>query len=159
MKVQRFFKRCEEFSVCSEFGEKGACVIEPAEERRTLYQIVIRGSGRMAKTFDSEYLEGDSKNKIMTDLRKFKGQDTIFEAYEDFHMFGFNTLTLGQNWDGKLISGSFMGNDEGWLICFDGEPVINGKELQALDYAKLENKWYNVDINDSVVGVFTKIGI
>ena len=27
------------------------------------------------------------------------------------------------------------------------------------DYAKLENKWYNVDVNDSIVGIFKKIGL
>ena len=52
---------------------------------------------------------------------------------------------------------SFDGNDKSWLVCFDGRPVINGVELARMDYAKLENKYYNVDIKDGLVGVFTKI--
>jgi len=43
------------------------------------------------------------------------------------------------------------------LVCFDGRPVINGVELARMDYAKLENKHYNVDIKDGLVGVFTKL--
>ena len=45
------------------------------------------------------------------------------------------------------------------MICFDGRPVINGIELARMDYAKLENKHYNVDIKDGLVGVFKKNGI
>ena len=159
MKVQRFLKKCEEFTICSEFGEAGSCVVELAKERMTLHQIVVKGSGRMAKTFDSEYLEGDCKNKIMTDLRKFMGCDTIFESYEPFHMYGFNTLSRDTDWEGRLIRESFEGDCQSWLICFDGEPIINGNKLKVMDYAKLTNKWYDVDINDSIVGVFTKNGI
>ena len=51
----------------------------------------------------------------------------------------------------------FTGDDRSWLICFDGRPVINGVEVQRMDYAKLENKWYDVEINDAIVGVFTRL--
>ena len=52
---------------------------------------------------------------------------------------------------------SFEGNTRSYLICFDGRPIINGTELRRMDYAKLENKWYDIDIKDGVVGVFTRI--
>ena len=87
------------------------------------------------------------------------GQTTIFESYEPFLIYGFNTLSKNQDWDGKLINESFEGNDKSWLVCFDGRPVINGIELARMDYAKLENKHYNVDIKDGLVGVFKKNGI
>ena len=44
-----------------------------------------------------------------------------------------------------------------WLVCFDGSPIINGKVLHRLDYAKLEKKSYNVEINDGLIGVFTRV--
>ena len=112
----------------------------------------------MAKVFDSNFLEGDCKNKIMTDLRGFMGSDTIFQSYEPFHMYGFNTLDPHQDWEGKLIKESFMGDNDSWLVCFDGNPTINDVLLSRMDYAKLENKWYNIDINNSIVGVFKKNG-
>ena len=71
--------------------------------------------------------------------------------------YGFNTLNKNQDWDGKLINESFEGDDKSWLVCFDGRPVINGLELARMDYAKLENKHYDVDIKDGLVGVFTKL--
>ena len=56
-----------------------------------------------------------------------------------------------------LIKDSFMGNDKSWLICFSGDPIINGVRLKFMDYAKLENKHYDVELNDAIVGVFTKL--
>ena len=44
----RYHKKCEEFSICCEVGDKGVIFLENAEERRTLYQIIVRGSGKMA---------------------------------------------------------------------------------------------------------------
>ena len=61
------------------------------------------------------------------------------------------------DWDGKLVNESFEGNTRSYLKCFDGRPIINGTELRRMDYAKLENKWYDIDIKDGVVGVFTRI--
>ena len=90
-------------------------------------------------------------------MKHYMGQTTIFESYEPFHIYGFNTLNKNQDWDGKLIRKSFDGDDKSWLVCFDGRPVINGVELARMDYAKLENKYYDVDIKNGLVGVFTKI--
>jgi hypothetical protein len=71
-------------------------------------------------------------------------------------MYGFNTSEKYVDWDGRLVTESFTGDDKSWLICFDGNPVVNGKVLHKLDYAKLEQKLYNVEINDGLIGVFTK---
>ena len=54
-KYHRSFKRCEEFSICSEAGDGDVIGVEPAEERYTLYHIVVKGSGRVAKIFDDDY--------------------------------------------------------------------------------------------------------
>ena len=66
-------------------------------------------------------------------------------------------MSKNQHWDGKLVNESFEGDDKSWLVCFDGRPVINDVELSRMDYAKLENKHYNLISNNSIVGVFTKI--
>ena len=155
-KSKQYLKKCGDFSICSERGDAGFLFTEYAKERSTLYQIVIRGAGKIAKVFDNvseEVIEGEQ----IYNLKKYLGYDTIFKSYEPFHIFGFNTLDPNQDWDGRLIGESFTGNDRSRLVCFDGNPVINGKELQPLDYAILEDKLYNVEINDSIVGVFTKI--
>ena len=60
------------------------------------------------------------------------------------------------DWDGKLVTESFKGDDKSWLICFKGEPVINGVTMKIMDYAKLSDKNYEVVLNDALLGIFTK---
>mgnify|MGYP005672579483 FL=1 len=147
MKVTRFFKKCEEFSICSEVGDAGAIYIEPADDMlMTLYQIQVKGSGRMAKIFDSNYIVGDAKTSNFGSVREFNGHNLIFESYEPFHIFGFCTLDKNQDWNGRLVRESFTGDDNSWLICFDGEPIINETVLKPLDYAKLTVKDYNLSL-------------
>ena len=50
-----------------------------------------------------------------------------------------------------------MGDDRSWLVCFDGRPIINGTQIEPRDYAKLENKNYDIELNNAIVGVFTKV--
>ena len=155
--MMRYNKKCEEFSICCEVGQAGVIVLEKSTERYTSYQIVVKGSGKMAKVFDSDYIVGDSHKNNFIDMRKYLGYHTIFEATEPFMIYGFNTLNPQQDWDGKLISNSFDGNDKSYLVCFKGNPIINGVKLKPRDYAKLENKHYNVTSNNSMIGVFTKV--
>ena len=158
MSVKSYLKRCEEFSICSQVGDSaGLIFFEPSVDRMTMYQIIVKGSGRMAKIFDSNYILGDSHKNNFIDMRKYMGYTTIFEADEPFFIYGFNTLDPEQDWDGKLISNSFDGDDKSYLVCFKGNPVINGVKLKPRDYAKLENKHYDVTSNNSIVGVFTKL--
>ena len=72
-------------------------------------------------------------------------------------MFGFNAIDPKQNWDGKIVKDSFDGDDKSWLICFKGKPIINNKEVNPMDYAKLDFKHYDVVLNDAVIGLFTKL--
>ena len=72
-------------------------------------------------------------------------------------MFGFNAHEPNQDWDGRLVKQSFNGDDKSWLICFSGKPIINGITVYPLDYAKLDNKHYQVDLNDATIGIFTRL--
>ena len=155
--MMRYFKKCEEFAICSEVGESNLLFPETHDERRTLYQIVVKGTGRVGKIFDSEYTKLDEEKDNFVDLKKYLGHHTIFESTKSFFIYGFNTLDPQQDWDGKLISNSFDGNDKSYLVCFKGNPIINGVKLKPRDYAKLENKHYDVTSNNSIVGVFTKV--
>ena len=158
MSVKSYIKKCEEFSICSQIGDSAGLVfVEPAVDRMTMYQIAVKGSGRLSNIFNSEFEVGDANGINFSSMKHYMGQTTIFQSYESFHRYGFNTLNKNQDWDGKIINESFDGNDKSWLICFDGRPVINGVELARMDYAKLENKHYDVEIKDGLVGVFTKL--
>jgi len=127
-RYHRYFKKCEEFNICSEVGDANVVALEEAKDRYTLYHIVVKGSGRVAKTFDSEYMVGDINGVYFSDVKKFLGFDTVFESFEPVQVYGFNTQDLEQDWDGRLVKDSFDGDDKSWLICFKGNPVINGKK-------------------------------
>lgn len=152
----KFFKKCEDFSICSEIGVSNHIGVEYAIQRRTLYQIVIYGSGKVARPFESKFKVLDSLDNNFVNLKEYLHDDTIFHSTEPFHIYGFNTLSKDIDWDGKLVTESFVGDDMSWLICFEGNPIVNGKILHKLDYAKLEQKLYNIELNDGLIGVFTK---
>ena len=157
MNFKRSFKMCEEFYICCTQGGEGVVHVEKHEDNKTLYSVQVKGSGRCATIFSSDYIEGDEKQNNFGCMKQFIGKHVIFESYEPFKQYGFNTLSYDHDWDGKLVKESFDGDDRSWLICFKGNPIINGKELRVMDYAKLENKHYDVTLNDAIVGVFTKL--
>ena len=50
MSVKSYIKKCEEFSICSQVGDSAGLVfVEPAVDRMTMYQIAVKGSGRLSK--------------------------------------------------------------------------------------------------------------
>ena len=151
----RYFKKCEDFCICGAMGLGNEIIAETAEVNKTLFQIGIRGSGRVAKAFDSNCI--DMVAGQIYDISHLMGTDRVYQPHEDFELYGFNPINPEDKWTVERVNGSFRGNDKSWLINFNGKPVINDKLLKRMDYAKLEDKWYDVDINDAIVGVFTKI--
>ena len=100
-------------------------------------------------------MDADGNNFI--DEKAFMGGYRLYISEKPFHLFGFNPLKAGQDWDGKLVSDSFNGDDNSYLVCFKGNPIINGKHLKPREYAKLEKKYYDVTLNNSIMGIFTKL--
>ena len=74
-------------------------------------------------------------------------------------MWGFNTLIDGEDWDGRLLKDEEVKvENESVIICLDGNPFINNKRLIQFDYADLSsNKIYDVELNEGVVALFTKV--
>jgi len=156
MSYRRFFKKCEEFSICGVMGEAADIDMDGAMDNNTIYHIVIKGKGRLGTPFDdTSILMSYDKNNFI-DEKHLKGREKIYQAFTDFHIFGFNPLKPYQDWDGKLVKESFFGDSKSYLICFNGSPVVNGIEMQRMDYALLQPKEYKVEINDGVLGMFTK---
>ena len=154
MTVKRFFKKCEEFSICSEIADSGDYFVDGYPDNTTMFHICTKGSVRLAKPFDGEI--DILPNKELVDTRKYLYEQRIYQALEDLYIIGFNPLKPEQDWDGELIKNSFTGNIKSYLICFDGKPVVNGKEMKRWDYASLVNKTYEVEINDGILALFTK---
>ena len=156
-KIKRLIKKCEEFYICAEYGDKDAVGVEYSG-RFTMYQYIISGTTSF-NLIDGDKLiqERYSRENELIDVKKYLNDRLLVIAEEDMFMVGFNTLDRNVDWNGKLVKDNFIGDDKSWLICFDGYPIVNDQELKRWDYAKLENKEYNVIINDGLVGVFTKL--
>ncbi len=169
-KYKRFLKKVDnEFAICAEIGEKGCIHVEYHNLRYTLYQYTVYGGGKYGVITDSgvKFEEHDPNmsddssfyTKKILSTKEAIGKNTLFVADEDFHIIGFGSLDMNVDWDGKLVTESFVcDNDSSWIICFDGRPIVNEKELARYDYAKLEQgKEYGIIINDGALGVFTKL--
>ena len=104
MSVKSYIKKCEEFSICSQVGDSAGLVfVEPAVDRMTLYQIAVKGSGRLSSIFNSEFEVGDANGINFSSMKHYMGQTTIFESYEPFHIYGFNTLNKNQPVDYSIF--------------------------------------------------------
>ena len=156
--MKRLIKKCEEFYICAEYGDKNVIGIEYPDSRLTMYQYIVSGSTSFNRIEGDKLIqEKFTKDNGLVNVKDYLNHRIVVIAEEDLFMVGFNTLDKNVDWDGKLVKDNFAGDDKSWLICFDGYPVVNGQELKRWDYAKLENKEYEVNINDGVIGVFTKL--
>ena len=155
MTVTRFIKKCEEFHICCNISDGNNIISEHYDLGHVLYHIGVKGVGRVGVPFSLDYKKLDAFSNNFVDVREWIDSHKIYVTDESSELYGFNSLDRDQDWDGKLIHESFTGNDRSWLICFNGKPIINNVEMQKMDYAKLENKFYDVDIKDGIVGIFT----
>ena len=156
MSIKRYYAKCGDFSLCCSVGDANEVHAEHSDNRTTMYQIMVKGSGKIGIPFRSDFINS-AEAPAFADMKIYFGEHTVFQSFEPFIMYGFNTLEPDQMWDGKLVTESFRGSDRHRLVCFDGRPVINGVELERMDYTQLEDKDYDVQINDGVVGLFWKI--
>ena len=155
MTIKRFFKKCEDFSICSEIGDAGDYFFDGYPDNLTIYHFVVKGNGKLGAVYEAEYIQLNYHKLV--DVKEYLYKQRVYHATEDFHIIGFNPLKPGHNWDGRLVTESFDGDSKSWLICFDGSPIVNDKELSRWDYSKLEDKHYDVTINDGCIGIFTRI--
>ena len=155
-KYKEYFKKCEEFCVCAIKCDKDWIGIEAKNLNYGLYHYCVYGSGKFGLPFQDYYEEINPKDFF--NMKKYLNESLIFEATEDFYWIGFNTLDKDQDWDGKLITDDVLVVEkESWIICFDGHPIVNNKELSRFDYAQVyPDKQYEIILNKGVLGVFTK---
>ena len=162
--TRRAVRHCEHFSLCVNVGKKGHVIAEDPRERFTIYQYNIYGGGKAGVMFEEGYIE--SQVGVLMDLRPHVHKKVIFEATEDFFTIGFNTLDKNQNWEGRLVKKNETILDlnyirelkkETFLICFDGKPVVNNKQMKRYDYASINlSKDYGIKLNNGVLGLFFK---
>ena len=67
MTIRRFFKKCDEFSICAATADEGDCYVD---ENSTIFQIVVKGTGRLGLPFTDECIPLNSKD-ILFDIKKY----------------------------------------------------------------------------------------
>ena len=162
--TRRAVRHCEHFSLCVNIGKKGHVIAEDPRERFTIYQYNIYGGGKAGVMFEEGYIKSEAG--VLMDLRPHVHKKVIFEATEDFFTIGFNTLDKNQNWEGRLVKKNETKLDlnyirelekETFLICFDGKPVVNNKQMKRYDYARINlSKDYDIKLNNGALGLFFK---
>ena len=85
---------------------------------------------------------------------KYKFQNPLRQSYRHKKVLSKH-LRIKESYIYQVVS--FVGDCQSWIICFDGSAIINGKVMEKFDYAKLEEKNYEVEVGDSLLGVFTKL--
>ena len=157
MIMERFIKKCEEFVICGSYGDANVTFADGFPDNNAIYHVITKGEIKMGVPFDSDYITLHYKDNNFVDVKEYLYKNRIYLSLSSYYMYGFNSIDIKQDWNGKLVEESFEGDNKSWLICFNGTPIINGVTLESMDYAKLESKHYNVDINDAIVGIFTKL--
>ena len=155
--MRHFFKKCEEFTLCGGVGAADGLFTHGYPDNYAIYHIITKGNVKMARPFETEYVSLDADGNNFVNVKDYLYSKRYYTSSTPYHMYGFNALEPEQDWDGRLVKESFDGDNKSWLICFSGEPIINGVEVKPLDYAKLDNKHYEVTLNNAIVGVFTKL--
>ena len=121
--------------------------------------------GYSNKVIDYYWLKSVKKSTIIR--QKY---NVVFEAQENFFLIGFNKLD-DYDWEGRLID-----DDEKllnlksiydqprpvthrcFILCFGGNPIVNGKEFKRYDYSELfYPKEYHINLNGGVLGFFKKL--
>jgi hypothetical protein len=155
--IQKFIKKCEEFVLCGGYGEANGIFTDGFPDNNAIYHIITKGSVKMGRPFEPNYISLDADSNNFVDVKDYLYSQRVYTSSSSYHMFGFNAIDPKQMWDGKIVKDSFDGDDKSWLICFKGKPIINNKEINPMDYAKLDFKHYDVVLNDAVIGLFTKL--
>jgi len=162
---KRFFRRCDEFTLCVNIGQKGYVLAEHPNERYTIFYYGLSGSGIFGRVFDKESpIILDSSKKEVVDVQEYIHDKVIFESTDDFHIIGFNTLNKNIKWKAtKLdVNQQFIELSEGtpYLVCLNGNPIVENNKLKRYDYSSLSlNKRYNISMTDNdVLVIFNQIG-
>ena len=141
-KCRRFFRQCQDFSLCVNMGEKGYVLAEHPNERYTIFYYGVYGSGIFGRVFDKEkpIILDSAKNEVV-DVQKYVNEKVLFEATEDFYIVGFNTPDKRIKWKARVLNPEETNlnvtNIKSYLLCLNGNPIINSKRFKRYDYCHI----------------------
>ena len=101
MSCQHYFKKLDNFSVCALKANKGVLEVEPDSESCAIYQYVFNGSAKIGRPFESEFFVVNTGDFFS--MKDYLYTPRMYEALEDFYMFGFNIQNKDEDWNGRLL--------------------------------------------------------
>lgn len=159
-RCKRFFRKCEDFSLCVNIGENEYVLAEHPNERFTIFYYGVKGRGKFGKPFESDHLMIESN--VITDVQDYVNGEVLFQALEDFFLVGFNTLDKNVKWEAELLTkeNKTVTSKPGrsFLLCLDGDVMVNDKKFKRYDYAEIFPEIeYSLNIKDNgALGLFSK---
>jgi hypothetical protein len=161
-RCKRFFRKCEDFTICVNIGENGYVLAEHPNERFTIFYYGVYGSGRFGKIFESDYINLDSKDNKIIDVQDYLHSKVLFEGTEDFHIIGFNTLDKNVRWEAELLTSEnkmiTAKSGKSFLFCLNGDVFVNDKKFKRYDYAEIfPGIEYSLNMGENgALGLFSK---
>ena len=161
-KCKRFFRKCGDFSICVNIGEKGYVLAEHPNERLTIFYYGVYGSGKFGRIFESDFIELDSKHNKIVDVQDYVHSKILFEGTEDFHIIGFNTFDKNIKWEAELLTKEdkivTAKPGKSFLLCLEEDVFVNDKKFKRYDYAEIFlGIEYTLNIKDKgALGLFSK---
>ena len=90
--MRHFLKRCEEFTLCGGVGDADGLFTHSYPDNYAIYHIITKGSVKMARPFESEYVSLDADGNNFVDVKDYLYSKRYYTSSTPYHMYGFNAL-------------------------------------------------------------------
>ena len=129
------------------------------KERFSHFTFLCYGKGKVyAFNGDDVEVIDSGEPKTLMDVSKHINYSVVGQAKANTKIISFNSWKKDDRWDGRLINENVVKSDSDYscLVCLEGSVIINGKEINEMQYANLvKGKEYPINIlENSYVGLF-----
>ena len=151
--------RSPKFFLCTHVSEEDHIHFESMEERFSHFTFICYGKGK-GYAFDGDDMEivDSGQPKTLMDVGKYINCSMVGQSKANTKIISFNSWKKDDIWDGRLVTENVVKSDKDYacLVCFEGSVIVNGKEINEMQYANLiKGKEYPINISEnSYVGLF-----
>ena len=151
--------RSPKFFLCTHVSEEDHIHFESMEERFSHFTFICYGKGK-GYAFDGDDMEivDSGEPKTLMNVSKHINYSVVGQAKANTKIISFNSWKKDDRWDGRLINENVVKSDKDYscLVCLEGSVIVNGKEINEMQYANLvKGKEYSINIlENSYVGLF-----
>lgn len=153
--------RARKFFLCVHQTSSDSIGFEKVEDRFTQFTYLCYGHGKFHFFFDDDIVTVDGQTpRKLYDLRKYVNCNVVIQTKMNSRIISFNPWRKNQEWVGRLLDKNekIIKTDKEYacIVCFEGNPIINGKEFKELDFADIvKNNQYTVEMEDDAnIGFF-----